>query len=129
MSSYLTPSHPQTSHYLFALCMANMRWRRKGSIPLVFGRWNIVLLPLVFSSTGGLGQEAKVMFKRLGSLLAAKWNKPYSATFSYISCSMSFSLLQSSVSCIRGHRFTCGDPMRVQLTPVDVILSEKGFSS
>ena len=36
--------------------------------------------PLVLSATGGLGNEANTFYKRLASLLATKWNNPYSST-------------------------------------------------
>ena len=36
--------------------------------------------PLVFSTTGGMGTTATVVYKRLASLIADKQNKPYSRT-------------------------------------------------
>ena len=41
--------------------------------------------PLVMSLTGGLGNAATVCYKRLASLLCAKWNQPYSSTMAWIS--------------------------------------------
>ena len=78
--------------------------------------------PLVFSSTGGLGHEAKVFYKRLASLLSIKWDRSYSNTLTWIRCCLSFSLLRSSIRCIRGYRSKCGNPVRVRLSPpLDVI--------
>ena len=34
--------------------------------------------PLILSATGGLAREATTFYKRLASLLAAKWEEPYS---------------------------------------------------
>ena len=36
--------------------------------------------PLVISATGGLASEASTLYKRLASLLASKWDHPYSST-------------------------------------------------
>ena len=36
--------------------------------------------PLVLSATGGMGNEATTFYKHLASLLAAKWDSPYSYT-------------------------------------------------
>ena len=57
--------------------------------------------PLVFSTTGGMGREGNVFYKRLASLLA---DKAYGTTMSWIRCVLTFSLLRSAVMCIRGSR-------------------------
>ena len=81
--------------------------------------------PLVFSSTGGLGHEAKIVYKRIASLLSTKWERPYSSVLTWIRCCLSFSLLRSSVRCIRGYRSRCGSPVRVRVSPsIDVVTSE-----
>lgn len=81
--------------------------------------------PLVMSCTGGYAKESTVFFKRLANLLAAKWNKSYSSTMNWIKSSLTFSLLRSSIRCLRGHRSSCGQPVRVRLTPdIDVVCAE-----
>ena len=80
--------------------------------------------PLVFSLTGGLGREASCVLKRLASLLAAKWQKPYSTTLNWMRTSYSFALIRSSIRCLRGARSRCGHAARVQNTPLDVISAE-----
>ena len=60
--------------------------------------------PLVFSTTGGLGREAKVVFKRLAALLAEKTDENYSVTMGWIRSKLSFSLLRSALLCLRGAR-------------------------
>ncbi len=79
--------------------------------------------PLVLSATGGLGNEANTFYKRLASLLATKWNNPYSSTMCWLRCRLSFSLLRSSIMSIRGARSSCG---HAALTPtaVDLVNSE-----
>ena len=53
--------------------------------------------PLVFSAAGGMGETAKVVYKRLASLIADKYNKPYSKIINWLRCRLSFSLLRSCV--------------------------------
>ena len=60
--------------------------------------------PLVFSTTGGMGNTATVVYKRLASLHADKFEKPYSEIIHWLRCRLSFSLLRSSIMCIRGSR-------------------------
>ena len=57
--------------------------------------------PLIMSATGA---AAKVCHKRLASLLSVKWNMPFSCTLAWIRCKLSFSVIRSSIQCIRGSR-------------------------
>ena len=59
---------------------------------------------LVCTSTGGMGQEATVFYKRLADLLATHWGRPYSSTIHWLRCLLSFALLRSAILCIRGSR-------------------------
>ena len=47
---------------------------------------------LVMSSTGGLGHAANSTYKRLATLLAAKWDQPYCSTMSWLRCHLSLIL-------------------------------------
>ena len=60
--------------------------------------------PLVFSLTGGLGPAASAFYKCLASQLSDKWKQPYSSTIGWLRCRISFSLLRSSIMCLRGAR-------------------------
>ena len=60
--------------------------------------------PLVFSTSGGMGRAATTTYKHLARLLSEKWNSPYSVVMGWLHCSLGFSLLRSSVMCIRGSR-------------------------
>ena len=75
--------------------------------------------PLIFSATGGLGREATVVYKRIAAQLSAKWGHSYSSTMAWIRCHLSFSLLRSSIMCIRGARSTIGHAFNH--SPVDLI--------
>ena len=62
--------------------------------------------PLVFATTGGMGREATLLYKRLADKISEKKNTMYSKTMAWIRCTLSFSLLRSAVMCIRGSRST-----------------------
>ena len=83
--------------------------------------------PLVFSATGGLGGEANTFYKRLASLLAHKWNDPYNSTLAWLRCRLSFSLLRSSIRCIRGARSQQG--VAFKQLPVELVRAETGLSA
>ena len=79
---------------------------------------------LVFSSTGGMGRQAITTYKRLASLIAEKRDKPYSITMGWIRCRLSFSLLRSSIMCIRGARSSLGRASRQPEAPIILVSSE-----
>ena len=60
--------------------------------------------PLVFSTTGGMGTTATVVYKRLAAMIAEKYEKPYSQIIQLIRCRLNFSLLRSAIMCIRGSK-------------------------
>ena len=73
--------------------------------------------PLVLSATGGMANEATVFYRRLASCLATKWDHPYSSTMSWLQCRLTFSLLRSSIKCIRGARASYGHTAKLQTPP------------
>ena len=78
--------------------------------------------PLVFSTSGGMGRAANTTYKHLAHLLSKKWSSSYSVVMGWLRCSLGFSLLRSSVMCIRGSRsgskYTCVPPA------VDLVVAE-----
>ena len=60
--------------------------------------------PLVFSTTGGMGRLANIFYSRLASKISAKRQQPFASTMGWLRCQLSFSLLRSSILCIRGSR-------------------------
>ena len=66
--------------------------------------------PLVFSTSGGMGATANVVYKRLASMLAEKQDQPYSRSIQWIRCRLCFSLLRSAIMCLRGSRSTYDHP-------------------
>ena len=84
--------------------------------------------PLVMSATGGLANEASTFYKRLASILASKWDHPYSSTLCWLRCRLGFSLLRSAIQSIRGARSSCGHAIRIS-TAVDLVNIESNISS
>ena len=79
--------------------------------------------PLVFSAAGGMGETAKVVYKRIASLIADKY-KPYSKTINWLRCRLSFSLLRSAVMCLRGSRSSLHHPINSSCGEIDLAIAE-----
>jgi len=62
--------------------------------------------PLVFSATGGMGNECKVFISRLSSLIAIKHDVDKSIVTNWLRTKLSFALIRSLLLCIRGSRTT-----------------------
>ena len=60
--------------------------------------------PLVFTTTGGMGEECKRYHDRLAELVAAKKGENYATTVSWIRSKVSFAILRSALFCLRGSR-------------------------
>ena len=72
-----------------------------------------------------MGREATCVYKRLSSLLASKWDQPYTSTVNWVCCCLSYALLWSSIRCLRGAHFTCGRAAcSPTAAPVDVVYAE-----
>ena len=85
--------------------------------------------PIIMSTTGGMGKEATALYKRLATMLAAKWGDPYSRVLCWLRCRLGFSLLRSSIQAIRGARSSNGHPVICGLPlPLDLIQSEAAFN-
>lgn len=65
---------------------------------------NGTFCPMVFSTTGGAGDTAKKVFKKIASLLSEKQKESYSDTMNFIRTRISFALLRSTLVCLRGSR-------------------------
>ena len=60
--------------------------------------------PLVFTCFGGMSTECQMFYKRLSQLIYEKRNTDKSITKSWIQTKLSFSLLRTTLLCIRGSR-------------------------
>ena len=60
--------------------------------------------PLVFTTTGGMGKECMRYHSRLAELVAMRKGEDYATTMSWIRARISFALLRSALTCLRGSR-------------------------
>ena len=61
--------------------------------------------PLVFTTTGGMGEECKKDHSRLAELIAMKQGEKYSKTIiAWIRAKISLSMIRSALLCLRGIR-------------------------
>ena len=63
-----------------------------------------VFSPLVFSTSGGMGTEAAVVYNRLAEKMARAKGQKYHETVSYIRKRLRFDLLKTTVIALRGYR-------------------------
>jgi len=76
------------------------------------------------SVAGSMGATAKVVYKRIASLIADKHNKPYSKTMNWLRCRLSFSLLRSAVMCLHGSRSSLHHPISSFHGEIDLAIAE-----
>ena len=60
--------------------------------------------PLIFATTGGASRITHKLIRLIASLIAQKTNERYSEVINFIRTRVSFSLLKSTILCIRGCR-------------------------
>ncbi|KAL7524872.1 hypothetical protein ACHAXR_000752, partial [Thalassiosira sp. AJA248-18] len=60
--------------------------------------------PLVYSVDGIAGREAKGAEKRLATLLANRWRRPYSQMVGYVKVRMAIAVVRANSLLIRGSR-------------------------
>ena len=97
--------------------------KKRGNMANASAKLNMPL-SLHLSCTCGLGPQATTSYKRLASLLSAKWNKAYSLTIMWLRCRLAYSLLRSSVMCIRGARSHLGHYTSATQPPLDLVSKE-----
>ena len=78
-------------------------------------RWNIYeeriiesekasFTPLIFTTSGGMGPESNVFYKRIAEKTAARKNDSYSLVMNYFRTRLRFAILRSTLIGIRGVR-------------------------
>ena len=60
--------------------------------------------PLVFGTNGGMGADCNCFLKRLAEKLSEKNEEPYHITITWIRTLLSFEILRSVHTCVRGSR-------------------------
>ena len=92
-------------HQSLSATMKNMEAKKKTKyLKRVLNDENGTFTPLVFTSNGGMSKETRRFYIRLAELIADKSKNSYSETSAWIKRRLSFSLIRSSVMCIRGSR-------------------------
>ena len=84
----------------------------------------IQFTPLVFTTTGGMGDAADQVYKRLANLLSMteKLVLSYGEVMGWIRCKLSFALIRSAIMCVSGARSRMHSP--VVDSPLDVQIAE-----
>ena len=62
--------------------------------------------PLVFTTAGGMGPQAKIFYSRIADQMSEKKQEPKSFFTAWLRCRLSFSLLRSALLCLRGTIFS-----------------------
>ena len=83
--------------------------------------------PLVFTTTGGMGEECLRYHRRLAELLAMKKGEDYAKTMNWIRVKISFSLIRSALVCLRGSRSIRRKPYNIMEIDIDVQTAESGI--
>ena len=125
--------HPVTTLLPQVLVIRSIRTRSKEPMIREFERLSKARSPpppppLVFSTTGGMGPAAQVFYARLAALISEKQQQSYSTTMGWIRCCLSFSLLRSVITCLRGSRSAYHCPVSPSDLPIDVITREGRLS-
>ncbi len=123
------PHAPSNRHTLLSSCYRKHEQMKKRAYEQRIREVeHASFTPLVLSATGGLANEANTFYKRLASLLASKWDHPYSSALCWLRCRLAFSLMRSAIQSIRGARSSCGHAIRTP-TVVDLVNIESNISS
>ena len=89
---------------------------------------NGTFTPLVFSVFGGMGEECKMFFKRLSSMLSEKRNEDLASVTTWVRTRIRFALLRSALMCMRGtrHRYYKPD---LKETDMEIDIRESAIRS
>ena len=80
-------------------------------------------MPLVFTTTEGMGCKHLRYHSRLAELISVKKGKDYAKTLTWIRGKVSFSILRSVLLCLRGSRSNRKKTNNVKDIDVDVELA------
>ena len=84
-----------------------------------------VFTPLVFSTSGGMGEEVKRFFKKLATLMTEKTGQKYSETMTFIRKRLRFDLLKTTIIALRGYRGKA-KTSHTEVGELDLNLAPKG---
>jgi hypothetical protein len=83
-------------------------------------------VPMIMSSTGGMGKDMQRAVKHLAKALAEKKNETYSKVAGLVRCQFSFALARAAIRCLRGSRSLRCDFRQYEALeePTDLVLQE-----
>ena len=79
--------------------------------------------PLAFTTTGGMSNECQSYHSRLAELLAVKKQESYATTIAWIRTRVSFAILRSALTCLRGSRSRRRTIPNIQETDLELEVS------
>ena len=79
-----------------------------------------VFTPLVFSTSGGMGEEAKILFKRVVAKMANKTGQKYSKTITFIKKRLRFDLLKTTVIALQCYRGKQSPSSSTEISELDL---------
>ena len=80
--------------------------------------------PLVFSTSGGMGMEATLFYKRVAERVASKTLQRYSDVVSFIRRRLRFDLLKTTLIALRGFRGCKRNSLSSPIGDLDINLME-----
>ena len=107
-------THTYRNHPLATSYRRHEQEKRRAYDQRVREAENGCFSPLVFTSAGGMGPTARVVYKKLATMLSKKLNRPYSHTMDWLRCTISYSLLRSAIMCLRWSRSSGGHPAHLK---------------
>ena len=122
MYGYATPTLILIETWTSSRYTSSTRMTRRDCRSLILQEWRLInyhhhhhtqrvidveqgtFTPLVFTTTGGIGEGCKRYHIRLAELIAAKKGEEYANTVFWIRSKVSFAILRSALLCLRGSR-------------------------
>jgi hypothetical protein len=78
--------------------------------------------PLIFTTSGGMGPECSILYKRIAELTAAKKSEQYGSVMNYIRTRLRFAILRSTLIGIRGERGRSNKNFNITLDEISLNL-------
>ena len=126
----LSPSR-QLPQFLPPQSLPKVReWEENTILTDEYSMWSMAASPHLSlrQHAGDMGREATATYKRLALLIAEKHDEPYSTVIGWIRCRLSFSLLRSSLLCVRGSRRRSRDSNGLDTGLISVAVAESGLN-
>ena len=84
-----------------------------------------VFMPLFFSTSGKMGEDAITLFKRVAATMANKTGQKYSETITFIRKRLRFDLLNTTVVALQGYRGKPSPSSSTEISDLDLNIEPK----